>query len=50
MSKVPTLGLDAAIVFGLTYAASLHAIRSAEASKGEYGRMEILTPSVDASL
>lgn len=48
----PPLGLDCAIVFGLVYAASLHAARSGEAAKGEYGRMEpfqgLMTPKLDA--
>ena len=45
------LGLDSAIVFGLAYAASLHACRAAEGRVSRVGLMppeRLLTPSVDA--
>lgn len=50
------LGLDCAIVFGLTFAASLFSYRQMEAARGEWGRARtgethaggLITPSADA--
>ena len=52
----PALGLDCAIVFGLTFAASLYSYRQMEAARGEWGKAitgqtfgnGLLTPSLDA--
>lgn len=52
----PKLDLGCAIVFGLTYAASLHTYRTMEAGRGEWGRAVagsterggLLTPACDA--
>jgi len=44
------LGLDSALVFGLAFAASLHALRSGEAVRNEYGAVHpetMLTPIMD---
>ena len=41
--------VSSAIVFGLAYAASLHAFRAAEANREEYGtQSKLLTPTLDA--
>ena len=52
MIEIPQpLGLDGAVVFGLAFAASLHAMRSGEAGRNEYGRLSsevMLCPITDA--
>lgn len=56
VGEPPALGLDCAIVFGLTFAASLYSYRQMEAARGEWGKARtgethaggLITPSADA--